>query len=188
MYMTKMAAISAATLLLAGCKAQQAQNNAAEQLQPNATEQVHKAGTPNPGPAQIVRLVPTGSGASTTWQVLLPGDSQPKNPKDAKTEIGQGVGPTKFAVMIAPNPNDIKFRTQDPLSVWAAGSDEELKGSPPKEGIDSKQIIGPLFEQGKLVFWDLNYGDPVRLFYSIHFEGNVPPVDPIIENGGGSGQ
>lgn len=172
MYMKKMAAISAAALLLAGCKAQQVQDNTA---QPPP-----KAGTPNPGPPQIVTLVPTGTGANTTWKVQFPG-KQPQDPKTARTEIDQGVGPTKFTVNIAGNPNDYKFRAQDPLAVWAGPKD------PPQSGIDS-QIIGPMFEQGKLVFWDLNYGPAVDLSYSIHFEGNVPPVDPIIENGGGSEQ
>jgi hypothetical protein len=163
MSMKTIAAISVVALLLAGCEARKAQT----------------AGKPpNPGPPQIVTLVPSGSGASTTWKVQFPGKS-PENPKTAKTIIAPNAGPTKFTVNIAGDPNLYKFRAQNPLSVWAGPKD------PPKSGIDT-QIVGPTLEQGKLVFWDLNYGPPVKLSYSIHFEGNVPSVDPIIENGGGN--
>lgn len=164
MCMKKIAALSVAALLLAGCEARQAQT----------------AGKPpNPGPPQIITLVPSGSGASTTWKVLLAGNSQPQDPDKATTVIGENVGPTKFTVNIAGNPAGIKFRAQNPLSVWAGPK------FPAQSGIDT-QIVGPIFEQGKLVFWDLNYGPKVTLSYAIHFEGNVPSVDPIIENGGGT--
>lgn len=163
MRMKTIAAISAATLLLAGCEARKA-------LPPGKP--------PQPGPPQMVTLVPSGSGANTTWKVRLNGGAE-QSPDTATTRINPGDGPTKFTVNIAPNPSGIEFRTQNPLSVWAGPK------SPARSGIDS-QIVGPVLEQGKLVFWDLNYGAAVRLSYSIHFEGNVPSVDPIIDNGGGT--
>ena len=129
----------------------------------------------------MVTLVPSGSGAGTTWMVRLNG-GPPENPKTATTTIGKGTGPTKFTVNIAGNPANIKFRAQDPLSVWAGDK------STPQSGIDT-QILGPILNnQGQLIFWDLNMGDPVKLSYAIHFDGNIPSVDPIIENGGGNEQ
>jgi hypothetical protein len=84
-------------------------------------------------------------------------------------------------VNISGNPAGIQFHPQTPLTVWAGP-----KGTP-QSGIDT-QILGPvLTKDGKLVFYDLNMGDPVKLSYSIHFQGNVPSVDPIIDNGGGVG-
>ena len=159
-----LAAILGGSLLLAGCEARKAQA---------------PGKPPNPGPPQIVTLVPTGSGAATTWKVLLPGNPQPQDPDKAETVLGVGVGPTKFIVNVAGNPNDFKFRAQDPLSVWAGPK------FPAKSGVDT-QIVGVGLEQGKLVFWDLNYGPKQKLSYSIHFDGNVPSVDPIIDNGGGT--
>jgi hypothetical protein len=164
MRMKTIAGISVAALLLAGCEARKAQT---------------PGKPPNPGSPQTITLVPSGSGANTTWKVLLAGNPQPQDPDKATTVIPEGDGPTKFTVNIAGNPAGIKFRAQNPLSVWAGPK------LPAQSGIDT-QIVGPIFEQGKLVFWDLNYGPQVKLSYAIHFEGNVPSVDPIIENGGGN--
>ena len=163
MRMKTIVVISAATLLLAGCESRKAQG---------------PGKPPNPGPPKTVTLVPSGSGASTTWKVQLNGGA-PQDPMTATTTIGKGAGPTKFTVNIAGNPAGINFRAQNPLTVWAGAK------SAPQSGIDT-QIVGPIMEQGKLVFWDLNYGPQVTLSYAIHFEGNVPSVDPIIENGGGN--
>lgn len=159
---TKFAAILAASLLLASCADRKAQA---------------PGKPPKQGPPRTVTLVPSGSGSNTTWMVRLDGGA-PQNPETATTKIGHKVGPTKFTVNIAGNPADIQFKAQDPLTVWAGAK------SAPQPGIDT-QILGPILtDQGQLVFWDLNMGAAVKLSYSIHFEGDIPSVDPIIDNGG----
>jgi hypothetical protein len=39
-----------------------------------------------------------------------------------------------------------------------------------------------------LKFHDANIDPPVTLTYQLNFNSGVPPIDPIIENGGGGGQ
>jgi hypothetical protein len=136
---------------------------------------------PPPGPPQMVTLVPTGTGPNVTWMVQQNGQP-PENPGQAKIRLEPGVGPTKFTVNIAGNPAGIKFRETGALSVWVGDK------SAPQQGINSNQILGPvLAKDGTLVFYDLNQGDPVILNYALHFQGNTPSVDPIVDNGGGVG-
>jgi hypothetical protein len=69
----------------------------------------------------------------------------------------------------------------DPLWVWE-GQGQKLA---PKSGINSTQVLRPVMaKNGTLVFWDLNQGDAVTLNYQFNFDKGVPPVDPIIDNGG----
>jgi hypothetical protein len=77
------------------------------------------------------------------------------------------------------------FKDPGALSVWTGSK------SAPQQGVNSTQILGPVIEKdGKsLVFYDLNYGDPVILYYGFSFkEPGIPPVDPIVNNGGGNWQ
>ena len=39
----------------------------------------------------------------------------------------------------------------------------------------------------KLKFEDANSGDPMTLTYRLNFSNDAPPLDPIIQNGGGGG-
>jgi hypothetical protein len=157
------ATITAAALLVAGCGGPS----------PSTSPKPQAVGD-NPkkqGPPELVHLKWKGTG----WKVKL-GNGNEEDPDKAKTTLREG--PTMFVVDI--QGKNATFRNQDPLAVW------EGSKSAPKSGINSTQIIGPSFnKQGNLVFWDLNQGPPVTLYYSIHFnEPDVPPVDPIIDNGG----
>jgi hypothetical protein len=80
-----------------------------------------------------------------------------------------------------PGSSTISFDDTNGLSVWTGSK------STPQAGINSTQILGPIItKQGSLIFWDLNQGGPVTLNYSLHFKNGVPPVDPIVDNGGSS--
>lgn len=161
MYMSKITAIAAAALLVTGCGKDQ---------QANA-----RRGPDYPGPSELVRLKWQG-GSQNQWKVDLKGVE--KAPKDAKTIIPQGDGPTMFVVDIDGH-KDATFKNPNGLSVWEG---ENAKSSP-QQGINSDQIIGPIVTKDgrKLVFFDLNT-KKVTLNYALHFNNNVPTVDPIIEN------
>jgi len=154
------AAICAATLVLASC---------------GGGRSLTSGKPPKQGQTQRVRLVWKGS----EWKVQQNGGSE-EDPAKAHTKIGKDIGPTMFVVDIAGN--SATFSNSEPLSVWTGDKNQ------PQSGINSTQIVGPIVEKDgkKLIFFDLNYGDPVSLNYSLHFnEPGVPAVDPIIDNDGG---
>ena len=160
--LTTIATIATAALLVAGCGAPKVQGGG------NPKQQ---------GPVQKVHLIWKG----TEWKVKLNNDPQEKDPKTAKTTLSQGTGPTMFVVDIQ-NSAPATFKDPGGLAVWTGSK------SAPQSGINSTEILGPVVtKQGKeLVFWDLNQGGPVTLNYGLYFnENGVPPVDPIIDNGGG---
>ena len=171
MYMTKMAAISAAALLLAGCEAQQAQNNAAEPLETTA-EQPLLAGQP-----EEVHLI--WKKDTNEWMVKLNNDAE-KKPKEAKTKLTKRSGPKMFIVDIQDAPAGTTFKNPGGMSAWEG----EFDKNKPQSGINSTQILGPALSDGKLVFVHLNEYRPTPLFinYELHFNNGVKSVDPIIEN------
>lgn len=159
----KIAVIFGASLLLAGC----------------GGSKVQGGGNPNPvkpGPDQKVHLV--WKQATSEWKVMLNGGGE-ENPSTAKIALAKGIGPTMFLVDIQGSP--VSFKDPGGLSVWTGDK------SAPRSGINSTQILGPVVtKNGKqLIFWDLNQGDPVVLNYSLYLDSG-PPVDPIIDNGGGT--
>ena len=100
------------------------------------------------------------------------------NPAAAKSTLALNTGPTMFVVDIAGHPT-ASFKDSGGLTVWTGSK------SAPQQGINSTQILGPVITRdGKLVFFDLNQGNPVTLNYALHFNNGVPSVDPIIDNGG----
>jgi hypothetical protein len=154
----KIAAISAAALLVAGCGDRQMRANPTQQ---GTEQQVHLIWKP----------------ATNEWKVKLNGGPE-VNPGSAKTTLSKGTGPTMFVVDIAGHPN-ASFKDPGGLTVWTGSK------SAPQPGINSTQILGPVVaKDGKLVFFDLNQGDPVALNYGLHFNNGVKSVDPIIDNGG----
>lgn len=161
----KIAVIAAAMLTLAGCKAPNVQGHCGG-----------NGGNPyKPGPDQKVEL----KWKTTEWKVKLNGGPE-ENPKSAKTTLAQCTGPTMFEVDIQ-NSAPATFKASGALSVW---HDSKAPGN---EG--STQILGPVVSADgkKLVFFDLNQGEPVHLFYGFNFnEAGTPPADPIIDNGGGN--
>jgi hypothetical protein len=173
MQITKIALISAATLLVAGCGGHKTNGNSAGNTANSGPIKPH-----GPGSGQTVDLV--WNNGNGTWKVKLNGGPE-QDPKTAKTTLDANVGPTMFTVNIGGNAT---FADEGALDVWE-GQNEKAN---PKPGINSTQILGPVVtKNGKtLVFYDLNYGSGVRLNYQLNFKGTVPPVDPIIDNGGGT--
>jgi hypothetical protein len=170
--MKTIAAIFGATLILAGCGGGTGQTGGGG----------GGGGNPNPvqpGADQKIHLV--WKQADNAWKVKLNGGPE-EDPKTATTKLDPGVGPTKFEVDIqGPSSPPISFKDPGGLSVWTGSK------SAPQAGINSTQILGPIItKQGNLIFWDLNQGDPVTLYYSLHFNNGVPSVDPIVDNGGGN--
>jgi hypothetical protein len=159
--LTKIAVLCAATTLFANCGGPKIQVN----------------GNPaKPGPTQKIHLVWKG----TNWKVKLNNGGE-EDPKAAKTALTYDTGPTMFEVDIQ-GPTTVSFKDSGALDVWEGDG----KKSQPQSGVNSTQILGPIItKQGKLVFWDLNQGDPVTLNYQLNFD-NGPSVDPIIDNGGGN--
>lgn len=164
------AVVAAGALLVAGCGAPKVRSN----------------GNPkNPGPTQKIHLVWKQS--TNSWKVKLKDGGAEEDPKTAKTLIPYDTGPTMFEVDIEGSA-PATFKDSDALSVWTGSK------SSPQSGIKSTQILGPIVftdknKKQKLIFWDLNQGDAVTLNYGIQFnESGVPPVDPIIDNGGGDRQ
>jgi hypothetical protein len=155
----KIGVLCAATMLLASCGHQRTGN-----------------GNPiPPGPDQQVHLVWQGN----EWLVGV-GGANPVKPSDAHTKIPRYTGPTKITVDIVGN-TPASFKNQGALSAWTTGSKSQ-----PQNGINSTQILGPVVtKDGKLVFYDLNQGDAVTIYYSIHLDNSPKPdVDPIMDNGG----
>ena len=156
------ATIFAASLILADCGGPKTLGN---------------GNPPKQGTAEEVHLI--WKQATNEWKVKLKNGPEVK-PKDAITTLAKGTGPTMFVVDIAGNA--ATFSNTEPLTVWTGDKGQA------KPGIEGTQILGPIFAKGgKLVFYDLNQGDPVRLNYAIHFnEAGIPSVDPIVDNGGSS--
>jgi hypothetical protein len=151
MYMTKIALIATAALLVVGCKAQQAQNNAAEPVETNA-EQPLLAGEP-----EEVHLF--WDPASNDWMVSL--NSGAKNdPKKVKTKLKNGSGPKMFIVDIVNAPAGTTFKSSGGMSAWEG----EFAKDTPQLGINSTQILGPAISDGKLVFVHLNEKRTTPLF------------------------
>lgn len=166
MYIMKLVGISAAALLMAGCEAQQAQNNAAEQVQNTAAEQAF--------PLQIERVQLIWNQGLNKWMVKL-NNGQEQDPATAHTQLAQNSGAAMFIVDIAGKA--ATFKNPGGLTVW-----EGAKSNP--QG--STQIVGPvLASNDKLVFWDLNQGNAVALYYSLNLSDGTT-IDPIIDNGGGT--
>ena len=122
------------------------------------------------------------------WKVKLSGNPNEQDPKTAKTDLAPGTGPTMFQVNIHDHPT-ATFKASGGLTVWEGAGTGGAKAPPPAT-LGSTQIIGPIVtNNGKtLIFFDLNYGGPVTVNYALHFDGTVPSVDPIVENGGGEWQ
>ena len=159
----RIAAILAATLVLASCGHQPVRGN----------------GNPEkPGPPKKVHLV----WQANQWKVSLNGNA-PVNPATAHTALTRNTdGPTMFEVDIQGS-TPATFKDPGGLDVWEGANAK----SQPQAGINSTQILGPVVTNNgkRLVFWDLNQGNAVTLNYSLHFnEAGIPSVDPIIDNGG----
>jgi hypothetical protein len=175
----RIAFICATTLILAGC----GKGGGGGGPQP-----AQKKEPPSQGAVQTVEL---DLKEDNTWKVKLKGDPNEQDPKTAKTKLEPEVGPTMFEVTIKPG-TAATFTATDPLSVWeGTGAGGAKAAAPAQWGVNSTQIIGPFLKNGgkTLVFYDLNYGSAVTLNYAVRFKENgIPPVDPIIENGGGQWQ
>jgi hypothetical protein len=154
----KIAMLCAATMLLAGC----------EKPGPRG------GGNPvGPGQPQEVHLI--WNAGQNQWKVKLNnGAEQP--PTNATIVLPEGTGPTMFTVDIAGK--QAAFKEPGGLTVW-----ENSKSGTP----GSTQILGPIItKQGKMVFYDLNQGAAVKIYYSLNLD-NGETVDPIIDNRGGGG-
>jgi|tagenome__1003787_1003787.scaffolds.fasta_scaffold20197355_1 hypothetical protein len=159
-------AVSAATLILAGCTQKTPGSGG------NGTGKPPKAGA-----IQKIHLVWKG----TFWKVKLNGGGE-EDPKTAKTPLAPGDGPTMFVVDIQ-GPTTATFKESGSLDAWEGANAK----SSPQVGVNSTQILGPSFtKDGKqMIFWDLNEGAPVTVNYRINFDTG-PSVDPIVDNGGGN--
>ena len=179
--MKRIAAICAATMIVAGCSSKTGPGNGAG----NTTGGGNTVGTgnpkkpPQPGPDQKVLLI--WQPVTKDWMVQLPGDP-PTKPDKAHTHLKQGVGPTKFVVEVVGN-SSATFKDPGGLSAWEGDNAK----SQVQSGIHSTQILGPILTDGgkHLIFYDLNADDPVTINYQIDFNNGVKAVDPIIDNGGG---
>jgi hypothetical protein len=157
----KIVVVCAATMILAGCGHGGVRGN----------------NPPPAGPDQQVHLI--WKQATNEWMVKINNGPEVK-PSDAHTPLPKGTGPTKVTVDIAGN-TLASFKNSGGLSAWTTGSKLQ-----PQNGINSTQILGPVVtKDGKLVFYDLNQGDAVTIYYSIHLDNSPKPdVDPIMDNGG----
>ena len=165
------AAIGAATLLLAGCSSRSGPGNGTGNTGGSAN-----AHQPNkPGPDQRVLLV----WQQNDWMVKLNGGPATK-PADAHTKLDYNVGPTKFIVDISGN-TTATFDDSS-LSAWEGANAK----SQPQAGINSTQILPPVVaKNGKeLIFYDLNQDGAVTINYQLGNKTWPKLVDPIIDNGG----
>ena len=164
--MKTIVAISAATLILAGCNQRSPGSGGAGTGKP-----------PKGGTDQKIHLIWKG----TYWKVKLNNGGE-LDPDKAHTPLNQGEGPTMFVVDIQ-GPTTATFKASGSLDAWEGPNAK----SSPQAGVNSTQILGPAFtKDGKqMIFWDLNEGAGVTVNYRINFDTG-PSVDPIIDNGGGN--
>lgn len=171
MRMKTIVGISAATLLLAACKAPQVQDNAGQPAQANGVQPAQADAALQIG-TQRVQL--KWKQADSKWVVKLNGGAE-KDPASAKTTLPKDSGPAMFIVDI--DGKSVTFKNPGGLTVWE-GSKSNPQGS--------AQILGPVIAtNGKLVFWNLNQGNQVTLYYSLNLSDGTS-IDPIIDNGGGT--
>ena len=100
-----------------------------------------------------------------------------KLPKDKNYKI-------TFNLLDRTNPSrKIRFDASQPIFV------KEGTGSNCPRAMDTDQILVDSCDSKKLVAIDWNYDGPRELRYQLNFVdeagGEIPPYDPIIENGGG---
>ena len=169
MYMNRIFGISVAALLLAGCNGEKSAGN--ETTPP-------PGGPPGKGASQQVDLV--WKQGTSQWKVKL-NNGPEQDPATAKTVLAEGDGPTMFVVDIS---GPATFKDPGGLDVWEGDNAK----SQPQPGINSTQILEPIVTKNgkRLVFFDLNYGSKVTINYQLNFNNNVPSVDPIVDNGGGT--
>jgi hypothetical protein len=163
----KIAVVFAATLLLAGCSAPKTPGGGGGS--PGGGSGAHKP--LKPGPDQKV-LLHWKQGA---WWVQLNGGND-EDPNKATLKLAKDIGPTMFEVTIQGKPG-ATFKPAG-LTVWETS----------KSGTSgSTQILGPFVcsDGKKLTFYDLNQGDPVKIYYSLNLTDGAS-IDPIIDNGGSS--
>ena len=126
----------------------------------------------DPGPTQRVHLI--WKQAENKWKVKL-NNGPEQDPSSAKTILAKDIGPTIFVVDIAGK--SVSFKNPGGLTVW-----ENSKSGP----AGSAQISGAVItKSGKLIFSDVNKGDPVEIYYGLNLDDGTS-IDPIIDNGGGN--
>lgn len=164
------AVVAAASLLLAGCGAPRSGNAGGTGSCPPPPA----AG----GPEQQVHLL--WQKTTNDWMVQL-GGATPVKPAAAHTPLPRCTGPTKFVVDVIGNSSATFVTKGGGLDVWEGNNAK----SQWKKGVNTVQILGPdITDDGKLVFYDLNQGNPVTLNYQLNFNNGVKSVDPIMDNGG----
>lgn len=126
-----------------------------------------------------MEVTPIVHNGQPNWELTIVSNGKkggPGNyPEVAVTEKKAG----DFEITIV-NGNGINFST-DPIWVQAGNA------KPTVHVIDPQ--ITAISGQGttKLKFEDANSGQPMDLTYRLNFSNDAPPLDPIIQNGGGGG-
>lgn len=181
MHMTKIATVSVAALLLAACGSKQPANNSTAQAAVDTNETAAPKKPPAKGTDVKVHLI--WKSDVSKWKVKFDNKQDEYDPDKAVTTLAMDQGPTKFIVDVSGK--NVNFQDPGGMTVWE-GKPSDPKSSTPPSNPSSTQILGPEIDKnGKMVFYDLNYGDKVRIFYSIHLD-NGETLDPIIDNGGGT--
>jgi|GEM_PF-3579174 len=136
-----------------------------------------------------LRVIPIREGSTVTgWQLEVVDTGQKgQNGNFPKVHLQKHSGKTDFTVTITDPQDQVTFPTLPEDAIWVKEVQSDSEGSPTEKGIKTDQIVKvELPNDTQLTFTDLNKGGPRKLSYQLNFDG-APPLDPIIENGGGTG-
>lgn len=123
-----------------------------------------------------IQVIPVQQGKEFVWRMSHNG--QTGGPGNYPKVVVDPKAAADFEITIV-NPQGITFSSQP---IWIKAG----LAKPPAGFVDPQ--IADIAGQNTTVlkFRDLNTGPPVTLTYQLNFDG-APPLDPIIQNGGGTG-
>ena len=130
---------------------------------------------------KYVKIIRQGQPGSFKWKVVHDGHGSDDPQHYPRVKLSKDSGPHLIFFKLSGNDNGVTF-SQDPIWVKAGGK-------PGPKAADPQIPFAVPVENGKaLVVLDLNDNDAstaLELNYQLNFV-NADPVDPIIENGGGT--
>ncbi len=119
---------------------------------------------------------------NNVWQLDYGGKKGNSNQNYPKVKVEKDEGPA-FIVFTIKGSGNAKFSEGQDGPIWVRDN-----GKPSAKKQDHDQISAwNVTKSGKeLVVFDWN-DRAVDIHYQLNFDGGAPPLDPIIENGGGTG-
>src|SRR4030095_236369 len=137
-----------------------------------------------------LRVVPIRDGDTVVnWELEVVGTNHKGTSGSyPKLHLDKDSSRHEITVTIADPLHQVKFPHLVEDAIWISEVPDVNAGSPTQKGVTSSQIKDlSRLNDTQIVFTDKNNGQERILSYQLNFDNGVIPLDPIIENGGGTG-